>query len=217
MEQALAISEIFKSIEGETSYAGLPCSFVRTVGCNLRCSYCDTQYAQSGDGIRIGLEEICEEVESHGTRLVCITGGEPLVQTEGVVALAARLLESGHTVLLETNGTFDLAPVPEGVVRIMDVKCPGSGESGKTLPENLERLTPRDEVKFVISDRADFDWAVAFVEQHELAVGPQVLFAPAYGRLAAGDLAGWILEAGLEVRLQLQLHKLLWPERTRGV
>ena len=217
MEQALAISEIFKSIEGETSYAGLPCSFVRTVGCNLRCSYCDTQYAQSGEGIRISLEEICKEVASHGTRLVCITGGEPLMQAEGVVALAARLLASGHTVLLETNGTFDLAPVPEGVVRIMDVKCPGSGESGKTLPGNLERLTPRDEVKFVISDRADFDWAVAFVREHELAGGPQILFAPAYGRLAARDLAGWILEAGLKVRLQLQLHKLLWPDRTRGV
>ncbi|MCK4376285.1 MAG: radical SAM protein [Candidatus Brocadiae bacterium] len=217
MEQALAISEIFKSIEGETSYAGLPCSFVRTMGCNLRCSYCDTGYAQSGEGIRISLEEICKEVASHGTRLVCITGGEPLMQAEGVVALAARLLASGHTVLLETNGTFDLAPVPEGVVRIMDVKCPGSGESGKTLPGNLERLTPRDEVKFVISDRADFDWAVAFVEQHGLAGGPQVLFAPAYGRLAARELAGWILEAGLQVRLQLQLHKLLWPERTRGV
>ncbi len=217
MKPALAISEIFKSIEGETSYAGLPCSFVRTVGCNLRCSYCDTQYAQSGEGIRISLEEICEEVESHGTRLVCITGGEPLMQTEGVVALAARLLESGHTVLLETNGTFDLALVPEGVVRIMDVKCPGSGESGKTLPGNLERLTPRDEVKFVISDRADFDWAVAFLGEHELAGGPQVLFAPAYGRLAPRELAEWILEAGLEVRLQLQLHKLIWPERTRGV
>lgn len=217
MEQALAISEIFKSIEGETSYAGLPCSFVRTVGCNLRCSYCDTEYAVSGEGIRLTVSEICEEIESFGTRLICITGGEPLVQTEGVAALAARLLESGHTVLLETNGTIDLAPVPEGVVKIMDVKCPGSGESGKTLPGNLECLGPRDEVKFVISDRPDFDWAVAFVERHRLLQGPEVLFAPAYGRLAGPELADWILASGLNVRLQLQLHRILWPDKARGV
>jgi 7-carboxy-7-deazaguanine synthase len=139
------------------------------------------------------------------------------VQAEGVVALAEGLLAAGHEVLLETNGTLDLAPLPEGVVRIMDVKCPGSGESGRTLPENLARLRPRDEVKFVISDRGDFDWAVAFAREHSLADGPQVLFAPAYGRLSPRALADWILAEGVEARLQLQLHKLLWPERTRGV
>ncbi len=214
---ALAVSEIFKSIQGETSFAGLPCSFVRTVGCNLRCSYCDTEYARGGDGILIGVPEIRAEVEAYGTRLVCITGGEPLVQADGVVELAARLTGAGHTVLLETNGTMDLAPVPQDVVRIMDVKCPGSGESGKTLPGNLALLRPRDEVKFVISDRPDFDWAVSFIREHELAGGPHLLFAPAYGRVAAADLAAWILGSRLEVRLQLQLHKILWPERTRGV
>jgi len=217
MKDALAISEIFRSIQGETSYAGLPCSFVRTVGCNLRCSYCDTEYARAGGGIRISVPDICADVESFGTRLVCITGGEPLVQADGVVELTGRLMDAGHTVLLETNGTMDLGPVPAGVVRIMDVKCPGSGESGKTLPSNIALLTRRDEVKFVISDRPDFDWAVSFLERHRLLGGPQLLFGPAYGRLGAAELAGWILESRLEVRLQVQLHKILWPERSRGV
>ena len=217
MEQALAISEIFKSIQGETSRAGLPCTFVRTVGCNLRCSYCDTEYARSGEGIRLTVSDVCDEVASLGARLVSVTGGEPLVQAEAVAALLGRLVERGHEVLLETNGTRDLAPVPEGVVRVMDVKCPGSGESGKTFPGTLERLTPRDEVKFVLSDRRDFDWAVRYVEERGLAGGPHVLFAPAYGRLAPAELAEWILAEGVEVRLQLQLHKVIWPERTRGV
>ena len=216
MEQALAMSEMFRSIQGETTYAGLPCSFVRTVGCNLRCSYCDTEYAQTGQGIRISVPEICTEVESYGTRLVCITGGEPLVQARGVIAVAERLLARGHVVLLETNGTLDLAPVPAGVVRIMDVKCPGSGESGKTLPSNLAMLRPQDEVKFVVSDRPDFDWAVTFVREHRLTGGPQLLFAPTHGRLEGRDLAAWILSERLEVRLQLQLHKILWPDKARG-
>jgi 7-carboxy-7-deazaguanine synthase len=213
---SLAISEIFRSIQGETSWAGRPCTFVRTVGCNLRCAWCDTAYAQEGEGIRLTTEEILAEVERLGTDLVCITGGEPLVQAEGVVALAQELLRRGHTVLLETNGTMDLSPVPEGVIRIMDVKCPGSAEEGKLLPSNLARLRPEDEVKFVIADRADFDWAVAFVAERGLAGGPEMLFAPVAGRLDARTLAEWILDAGLEVRLQLQLHKLLWPEQDRG-
>ena len=217
MEPALAISEVFKSIEGETSYAGLPCAFVRTMGCNLRCSYCDTEYARDGEGIRLTVTEICREVERLGPRLVCITGGEPMVQAEGVIVLAGRLLEGGRTVLLETNGTIDLEPVPDGVVKIMDVKCPGSGEAGKTLPGNLALLRPADEVKFVISDRADFDWSASFVEEHGLADGPEILFAPALGRLAGRELAEWIMASGLNVRLQLQLHKILWPDKTRGV
>jgi 7-carboxy-7-deazaguanine synthase len=217
MAQELAISEIFKSIQGESSRAGLPCSFVRTVGCNLRCRYCDTEYARDGEGLRLSVDEICAEVEAHATRLACITGGEPLVQAAGVVALAERLLGGDYTVLLETNGTLDLAPVPEDVIVIMDAKCPGSGESGKTLTQNLERLRPRDEVKFVITDRRDFDWAVAFVQQHALAGGPQLLFAPTHGVLEPRRLAEWVLAAGLPIRLQLQLHKILWPERDRGV
>jgi 7-carboxy-7-deazaguanine synthase len=217
MEQALAISEVFRSIQGETSYAGLPCSFVRTAGCNLCCSYCDTQYARSGEGETMTVSEACDRVRRLGTRLVCITGGEPMVQAPAVNELARRLLDAGQTVLLETNGTLDLSPVPEGVVIIMDVKCPGSGEAGKTCPANLARLRPQDEVKFVMSDRADFDWSVAFVREHGLEGGPQLLFAPACGRLAGRDLAEWILASGVQVRLQLQLHKILWPDRDRGV
>ncbi len=217
MEPTLAISEIFRSIQGETSRAGLPCSFVRTVGCNLRCAYCDTEYARDGEGIRLTVPEIMAEVDAHGTRLACITGGEPMVQAEGVAALAEALLAGGRTVLVETNGTLDLSPLPEAAIRIMDVKCPGSGESGATLPANLAQLRPADEVKFVLSDRADFDWAVAYVREHGLAGGPHVLFAPVCGRLAPHDLAEWILESGLEVRLQLQLHKIIWPDRDRGV
>jgi 7-carboxy-7-deazaguanine synthase len=213
---SLALAEIFKSIEGETSYAGRPCAFVRTVGCNLRCEWCDTAYAQDGEGIRLSTEEVLAEVERFGTDLVCITGGEPLVQADGVVELCEELLERGHTVLLETNGTMDLSPVPEGVIRIMDVKCPSSGESGKLLPSNLSHLRPKDEVKFVIADRADFDWAVAFIAERGVAGGVEILFAPVAGRLEARALAEWILDAGLEVRLQLQFHKLLWPEQDRG-
>ena len=217
VEKALAISEIFKSIQGETTYAGLPCGFVRTVGCNLRCSYCDTEYARTGEGIRLTVPEVHKEVESFRTRVVCVTGGEPLVQADGVVALCDRLLSADHTVLLETNGTMDFSPVPDDVVRIMDVKCPGSGESGKTLPGNLAQLRPQDEVKFVISDRPDFDWAVSFIGRHGLAGGPQLLFSPAYGGLAGRELAAWILDEPVEVRLQLQLHRILWPDRDRGV
>jgi len=223
MEPTLAISEIFKSIEGETSYAGLPCAFVRTVGCNLRCSYCDTAYAREGEGIRLSVPEIVAEVKRMGVRRVCITGGEPLVQAEAVVALAERLLAEGFTVLLETNGTLDLSAVPAGVVRVMDVKCPGSGEADRIAPGNVESLRAWDEVKFVVCDRRDFDWARAFVERHwpsarrERDGGPEVLFAPAHGRLSGTELAGWILESGLDVRLQLQIHKVLWPDRPRGV
>ncbi len=215
--EKLIVCEVFKSIQGETSYAGLPCGFVRTAGCNLECSWCDTEYARSGEGRDRGTESVARELGAFGTRLVCITGGEPLLQTDAVVALSKRLLQDGHTVLVETNGTQDISPLPRGAVRIMDVKCPGSGESGKTLPRNLELLRPQDEVKFVISDREDFEWAVEFIDRHALGEGPEVLFAPVWGRLEGRRLAQWILRAGLEVRLQLQLHKFLWPERERGV
>ena len=217
MEPALAVSEIFRSIQGETSRAGLPCSFVRTVGCNLHCAYCDTEYARDGDGIRLTVPEIVAEVDAHGTRLACITGGEPMAQAQGVAALAGALLAGGRTVLVETNGSLDLSPLPADVVRIMDVKCPGSGESGTTLPANVAALRPIDEVKFVLSGRVDFDWALAYVREHRLDDGPHILMAPVHGRLAASDLAEWMLAAGLQARLQLQLHKIIWPDRDRGV
>ncbi len=216
MGPTLRICEIFKSLQGETSYAGLPCGFVRTAGCNLDCSYCDTQYARADEGPILPVDEVARRLLAYGTRLACITGGEPLLQADGVVALAERLLDAGLTVLLETNGTLDLAPVPDGVVRVMDVKCPGSGEAGKTLPGNIERLTPRDEVKFVLCDRRDFDWAVRFVRQTDVQGRTNVLFSPAFDRLKADALAGWILESGVEARLQIQLHKILWPDRPRG-
>jgi 7-carboxy-7-deazaguanine synthase len=217
MTDSLVISEMFRSIQGETSHAGLPCFFVRTAGCNLRCSFCDTVYARNGEGEAVSVEAVRAAAREAGPRLVCITGGEPLLQAEAVCALARLLLADGHTVLLETNGTLDASPLPEGVITIMDIKCPGSGESGGVLPSNLERLRHRDEVKFVVSDRGDFDWALRYVADHGLQGGPQLLFAPVHGRLAGGTLAGWLLESGTEARLQLQLHKILWPDRDRGV
>jgi 7-carboxy-7-deazaguanine synthase len=161
--------------------------------------------------------DVVQRVEALGGRLACITGGEPMLQPEAVADLAARLMAAGRTVLLETNGTLDLTSVPAGIVIIMDVKCPGSGQSDLTLPQNLERLGPRDEAKFVILDRADFDWAVAFVQQHDLLSRAQVLFSAVQGRLTHRALAEWILESRLDVRLQVQLHRLLWPETDRGV
>jgi 7-carboxy-7-deazaguanine synthase len=217
MSHELSISEIFTSIQGETSRAGLPCTFVRLFGCNLNCSWCDTPYARQGEGAPMTVDDVLWQVEAAGVSLVCVTGGEPLLQGEAVAVLMGRLLEADHNVLLETNGTYDLSVVPPGVVSIVDVKCPASGESGRTLPGNLPLLRRRDEVKFVMADRADFDWAVSFVSEHDLADGPQILFAPVAGRLPPRELAEWILESGLEVRLQLQLHKIIWPERDHGV
>ena len=217
MDSELAVSEMFRSIQGETTRAGLPCAFVRTAGCNLRCAWCDTEYACSGPGVRMTVGQVLADVEAFGTRLVCITGGEPLLQAEAVAALAERLLRAGRTVLLETNGSLDTAPMPDGVARIMDVKCPGSGECGTTLDANVAGLRPCDEAKFVLADRRDFDWAISFVREHGLEGGPHLLFAPVHGRLEPRELAEWILDAGIGARLQLQLHKLLWPERDRGV
>jgi 7-carboxy-7-deazaguanine synthase len=217
MEQTLVISEIFKSIQGETSRVGLPCTFVRTFGCNLDCAWCDTLYARTGEGTRMAVADVLRRVVAFGGRLTCITGGEPMLQPEGVCQLAERLMAGGRTVLLETNGTLDLAPVPPGVIVIMDVKCPGSGHTDVMLPSNLERLGPHDEVKFVIQDRADYDWAVAFVRQHDLLARSQVLFSAVHSRLTHRALAEWVLESGLDVRLQIQLHRVLWPESDRGV
>ena len=217
MEQTLVISEIFKSIQGETSRVGMPCTFVRTFGCNLDCAWCDTLYARLGEGTRASVADVVRRVEALGGRLTCITGGEPMLQPQAVAELAERLMASGRTVLLETNGTLDLAPVPPGVVTIMDVKCPGSGQSDLTLPSNLERLGPNDEAKFVLLDRTDFDWAVAFVQQNDLLARAQVLFSAVQGRLTHRALAEWILESRLDVRLQVQLHRLLWPQSDRGV
>jgi 7-carboxy-7-deazaguanine synthase len=220
----LSVSEIFRSIQGETSYAGLPCTFVRLAGCNLNCPWCDTDYARdAARGSRMSAQEAARQAARHGTRLVCITGGEPLLQAPAVSKLAGLLLRTGRTVLLETNGTRDLSAVPGAVVTIMDVKCPSAGHPGaEPLPGNLSWLRETDELKFVLADRADFDWANAYIRDNALDAapgveGPQLLMSPVQGRLEPAVLAEWILQSGLHVRLQLQLHKLIWPDRERGV
>jgi 7-carboxy-7-deazaguanine synthase len=210
----LHVTEIFHSIQGESSRVGIPCVFIRLTGCNLRCSYCDTAYAWTG-GSDWAIERIVERVESFGCRLVEITGGEPLAQEE-TSGLARRLLDAGYTVLVETNGTFDIGRLPAGAIRIMDVKCPGSGESAKTDWRNLDRLGPEDEVKFVISDAADYLWAKDVIRDNGLEDRTRVLLSPAHGRLYRADVAEWILSDRLNVRLQVPIHKIIWPEADRG-
>ena len=212
----LTVTEIFHSIQGESSYAGLPCVFVRLTGCDLRCSWCDTAYAFH-EGRRREVDEVMEEVASYGCRLVEVTGGEPLLQAD-VYLLLQRLLDAGYQVLVETGGHVPVDLVPEGVVRIMDVKCPGSGEAAKMRWDNLARLGSRDEVKFVIGDRADYDYAKTVVERDDLPsrVGA-VLFSPVHGQLPPADLAAWVLADRLPVRVQLQVHKYIWEPATRGV
>ncbi len=212
----LTVNEIFHSIQGESSYAGLPCVFVRLTACDLRCSWCDTAYAFT-EGRKREVDDVLAEVLSYGCRLVEVTGGEPLLQPD-VVPLMQRLLDAGHAVLLETGGHVSIARVPAGVVRIMDVKCPGSGESATTDWDNLGRLGPRDEVKFVIADRRDYDYAADVVRRHDLAARvASVLFSPVHGVMSPAELAAWVLADRLPVRLQLQVHKLIWGAATRGV
>jgi 7-carboxy-7-deazaguanine synthase len=207
---ALRITEIFKSLQGESTYSGLPCSFVRLAGCSLRCVWCDTAYAFHGGEDR-DIGGIVAEVEGHGTSLVELTGGEPLEQ-EGVYPLMTDLLDRGRTVLIETGGHVPIDRVDPRAVTILDVKAPGSGMRGANLEENLERLRPKDEVKIVLADRADFDWALDFVVRRDLDRGRVVTFSPVWEALPAADLARWILESGRPIRLGLQLHKILWGD-----
>ena len=216
MEQSVQVVEIFASIQGEGIRAGLPCAFVRLAGCNLQCTYCDTRYACEATGEAMSVQDAAERAAGFGHRLVCITGGEPMLQS-ATPDLARLLAARGLTVLVETNGAVDLAPLPAEAVRVMDVKCPGSGECGKMFARNLDALRGGDEAKFVLCDRADFEWAAEFVRRHGLVERCHVLFAPAHGQLAGSDLADWIIESGLHVRLQLQLHRILWPGRDRAV
>ncbi len=210
----LSICEIFYSIQGESSRAGCPCVLVRLSGCNLNCSYCDTPYHNQVSSTRT-VEQVLTEVARFGCDLVEISGGEPLVQ-EDTPALCRALVDSGSTVLVETNGTFDIGVLPPQAVRIVDIKCPGSGEGGSFYEKNFGKLRTHDEVKFVVSDRADFDWACRIVEQRGLCERCTVLFGAVDSRLKPVDLAQWILDRGLPVRLNLQLHKILWGhERAR--
>lgn len=214
-EISLAINEIFVSIQGESTRAGLPCVFLRTTGCPLRCRWCDTEYAFY-EGRRWPLDDLVAEACRHEVELVEITGGEPLAQP-GVPALAAALLERGRTVLVETSGAFDISVLPPGAHRIVDLKCPGSGECDSNDLDNIDRLRDGDELKFVLADRLDYEWAAGLVRDRRLAARVPVLFSPVWGELEPARLADWILADSLPVRLQLQLHKLLWPDVDRGV
>jgi len=212
----LTINEIFHSIQGESTHAGRRCVFVRLTACDLRCSWCDTPYAFH-DGRKMELDAIVAEVDRHGCGLVEITGGEPLLQ-KNVYALMDRFLEDGKTVMLETGGHVDISRVPAAVIKIVDVKCPGSGEAHRMHWANLDRLQPHDEVKFVIRDRADYDYAVDVLHRHDLAARTgAVLFSPVHGVMDARTLAEWVLADRLPVRVQLQVHKYIWDPQTRGV
>ncbi len=212
----LTINEIFHSIQGESTFAGRPCVFVRLTACDLRCTWCDTAYAFHEGGKR-SVDDIVAEVEQFGCPLVEVTGGEPLLQ-EAVYPLMERLLASGRTVLVETGGHRSTARVPEAVVTVLDVKCPGSGEAGRMDWTNLERLRPHDEVKFVIADRADYDYACEVVARYGLARRAAAIhFSPVHGSLHPRLLSEWVLADRLPVRVQLQVHKVIWPADMRGV
>jgi 7-carboxy-7-deazaguanine synthase len=217
----LRVTEIFHSIQGESTWAGLPCAFVRLTGCPLRCVWCDTEYAFQG-GDKMSLEEVIARVEKIGTPLVEITGGEPLVQAS-VFPLVSKLLDRGFTVLVETSGAVDISPLDSRSHKIMDLKCPGSGEVEKNLWSNLEHLTGLDEVKFVVKDRADYEWTREAIRERALDERVDngslraLLVSPVWNEIDLEELSGWILEDGLPVRLQLQLHKLIWGPEATGV
>jgi 7-carboxy-7-deazaguanine synthase len=221
MSEFLRVTEIFHSIQGESTWAGLPCTFVRLTGCPLRCVWCDTEYAFHG-GEKLDLADIIARVEQIGTRLVEITGGEPLIHRNAFV-LAERLLELDYTVLVETSGAIDVAPLDPRVHKIMDLKCPGSGEEARNLWSNLDHLTERDELKFVIKDRRDYEWARTVLQERGLAERAlkgslrAILFSPVWDALDFRELAEWVLEDRLPVRYQVQLHKVIWGANVPGV
>jgi 7-carboxy-7-deazaguanine synthase len=211
----IEICELFYSIQGESSYAGYPCFFIRLAGCNLRCSYCDTRYAYDRKHEPYAVSRILAELKNYPGVLVEVTGGEPLLQ-RGVYSLFEELLGAGRTVLLETNGSISLAEVPADVVKILDMKCPGSGMQEKMDFTNLAYLGPRDEIKFVMGSRDDYDWALNVLAEYRLQDLATVTFSPVAAMLPPSRLASWMLEDRLPVRLRLQLHTILWPALTRG-
>jgi 7-carboxy-7-deazaguanine synthase len=211
----LKINEIFHSVQGESRHAGRPCVFVRLTHCNLRCTWCDTSYAfEEGSDLPVGA--VLQRVAAYGTRYVLVTGGEPLLQ-EGVHDLIGELCDRGFEVAVETGGSLDLEPLDRRAMVVMDLKCPGSGMCGKNRLENIDLLKPGDEVKFVVVDRADYDWSREMIERHRLASRCGVLLSPVHGVLHPRRLAEWILADRLPVRLQLQIHKFIWPPDLRGV
>jgi 7-carboxy-7-deazaguanine synthase len=210
----MRVTEIFHSIQGESSHAGRPCVFVRLTGCNLRCVWCDSAYTFTG-GEKMSLDDVMARVASYDCKLVEITGGEPLAQTESF-ELIRRLSDEGYEVLIETSGSIDITPVDERAKIILDVKCPGSGEAAKNRWENLDILRPRDEIKFVIADRADYEWAKQVVEEKRLARWT-VLFSPVWGTMDMKSLAEWMLADRVPARFQTQLHKHIWGADVHGV
>jgi len=211
----MKITEIYASIQGETQYAGLPCTLVRTTGCDLRCGYCDSPFAFQG-GREMTLDDITREVDRLGAPLVLLTGGEPMLQRE-LPALAQRLLAGGYKVMIETSGAHPLASLPDEVVRIVDVKTPASGESHRMRWELLAELRPRDAAKFVVADEGDYRWACEVIRAHALGGRTEVLLSPVHGRLDPKNLVTWMLRDRLPARLNLQLHKYVWDPEARGV
>lgn len=212
----LMISEIFYSIQGESILSGRPCTFIRLTGCNLRCVFCDTTYAYS-QGIKMSFDEILNRVDTYGCPLVEITGGEPLFQKNTPV-LIVKLLKKGYEVMMETNGTYDLGDIDARCMKIMDIKCPTSGEDKHNRLENLKKLTPRDQIKFVIGNREDYDFSKSIIPLLDPTFPTDhILFSPVYGNMDPAELADWILKDHLNVRLHLQLHKIIWPNKERGV
>ena len=217
----LRVTEIFHSIQGESTWAGVPCTFVRLTGCPLRCSWCDTGYAFHG-GEKMTLDAIVQRVDAIGTPVVEVTGGEPLVHRNAFV-LVETLLEKGYTVLVETSGAVDVAPLDARAHKIMDLKCPGSGEAQKNLWSNLDHLTSRDEIKFVIADRVDYEWARDVVRERGLDRRVRegslraILFSPVWDSVGFRELAEWVLEDRLPVRYQIQMHNVIWGPTTTGV
>lgn len=213
---SLRVSEIFLSIQGESTHAGRLCVFVRLAGCNLSCVYCDTEYAAKGAGSELSVSEILARALSFGVKLVEVTGGEPLVQPASAQLITA-LADAGFEVLVETNGTVDLSGFDRRAKFIVDIKTPGSGQGGSFLVDNYERLKSSDEVKLVITSRADFNWAVDVVRERGLAERLAVMFSPADGFVTLKELAGWMIEDKTPVRMNVQLHKIIWNPETRGV
>jgi 7-carboxy-7-deazaguanine synthase len=210
------ICEIFYSIQGESTYAGLPCVFVRTSGCNLRCSYCDTRYAYE-DGRTVPVDEVFSQVRSYGCKLVEITGGEPLIQIEEANSLIKLLLEDDYTILLETNGSLSVEKIDSRVIKIVDIKCPDSGMSDRINWKNLQYLSCQDQVKFVLSSRRDYEWSRGVILDYSISDKVEVLLSVAFGILEPKDVVKWILKDRLNARFQLQMHKYIWSPETRGV
>jgi 7-carboxy-7-deazaguanine synthase len=221
MADFLRVTEIFHSIQGESTWAGYPCTFIRLTGCPLRCVWCDTEYSFYG-GAKMSLDDLVAKCDEIGTKLIEITGGEPLIHRNAFV-LARMLIDRGYTVLVETSGAIDVSPLDSRVHKIMDLKCPGSGEESRNLWSNLDQLTARDEIKFVIKDRGDYEWARAVVLNRGLAERKrngtlrEILFSPVWDSVDFQAMAEWILEDRLPVRFQIQLHKMIWGANVPGV